>query len=110
MASAPKAGSIATLTIALASWSLDAPRPPTIPGSFTVLVNGVKQPAWNFPTDATDAASYRSAASGGYFLNYMQFSASLLKAGTNTLAFRINDGSTKAVNNVEYDALRFEIQ
>ena len=111
MASAPKAGSVATLTIALASWSLDAPRPPTIPGSFTVIVNGVKQPAWNFPTDATDAASYRSACSGGYHLNYLQFSASsLLKAGTNTLAFRINDGSTTAINNVEYDALRFEIQ
>jgi rhamnogalacturonan endolyase len=111
MANAPKAGSTATLTIALAGWSLDAPRPPTIPGSFTVIVNGVKQPAWNFPTDATDAASYRSAASGGYHLNYMQFSASsLLKAGTNTLAFRINDGSTTAINNVQYDALRFEIQ
>jgi rhamnogalacturonan endolyase len=110
LASAPKAGSVATLTIALAGWSLDAPRPPTIPGSFTVLINGVKQPAWNFPTDATDAASYRSAASGGYHLNYLQFSSSLLKAGTNTLAFRINDGSTTAINNVQYDALRFEIQ
>jgi rhamnogalacturonan endolyase len=108
---APKAGSTATLTIALAGWSLDAPRPPTVPGSLTVIVNGVKQPAWNFPTDATDAASYRSAASGGYHLNYLQFSASsLLKAGTNILAFRINDGSTTAVNNVQYDALRFEIQ
>ena len=76
-----------------------------------MIVNGVKQPAWNFPTNATDAASYRSAAGGGYHLNYLQFSASsLLKAGTNTLAFRINDGSTTAINNVQYDALRFEIQ
>jgi hypothetical protein len=34
----------------------------------------------------------------------------LLKAGTNILAFRINDGSTTALNNAQYDALRFEIQ
>ncbi len=107
---APEAKSIATLTVALAGWSLPLPEPVTMPGSLTILVNGVKLPAWVFPTNATDAASYRSASSGGYHLNYLQFSASsLLKAGTNTLSFRINDGSTTAINNVQYDALRFEI-
>lgn len=111
MASAPTIGSTATLTIALAGWSLIAPGASTVSGSLTVIVNGVKQPAWVFPANTTDAASYRSACSGGYHLNYVQFSASsLLKAGTNTLAFRINDGSTTALNNVMYDALRFEIQ
>ena len=110
MANAPKAGSTATLTVALADWSLSTPGASTQPGSLTVIVNGVKLPAWVFPADATDAASYRSGASGGYHLNYFQFSASsLLKTGTNTLAFRINDGLTTTINNAEYDALRFEI-
>lgn len=110
LANVPTPGSTATLTVALAGWSLIAPGTSTQPGSLTVIVNGVKQPAWGFPKEATDAASYRSGTSGGYHLNYFQFSAaSLLKAGTNTLSFRINDGSTTALNNVMYDALRFEI-
>ena len=108
---APKAGRIATLTVALAGWSLQTPTPPVQPGSLTVIVNGTKLPAWNFPTDATDAASYRSGSSGAYHLKYFQFpEAALLHAGTNTISFRINDGSTTAVNNVQYDALRLEIQ
>ena len=111
LAKAPKAGRIATLTVALAGWSLQTPTPPVQPGSLTVIVNGTKLPAWNFPTDATDAASYRSGSSGAYHLKYFQFpEAALLHAGTNTISFRINDGSTTAVNNVQYDALRLEIQ
>jgi rhamnogalacturonan endolyase len=114
LAHAPTKGSIATLTIALAGWSLDIPGlpvgTPPLPGSLTVIVNGVKLPAWVLPSDAPDSASYRSGASGDYHLDYIQFSASsLLIAGTNTLAFRLNDGSTAAFNNAQYDALRFEI-
>ncbi len=115
MTHAPVAGSIATLTIALAGWSLDIPGLPVgttpTPGSLTVIVNGIKLPAWVFPVDATDSASYRSGSSGDYHLDYLQFSASsLLTAGTNTLALRLNDGSTTAFNNAQYDALRFEIK
>ncbi len=110
LAALPRSGATATLTVALASWSLSLPVPPTQPGSMTVLVNGVKLPAWDFPTTATDSASYRSGASGAYHINYFQFSAaSMLTAGTNTISFRINDGSTTQINNLEYDALRFEI-
>ncbi len=110
LAAQPQAGTTATLTVALASWSLSVPVPPTLTGSMTVLVNGVKLPAWDFSVTATDAASYRSGASGAYHINYFQFSAaSLLKVGANTVSFRLNDGSTTQVNNVEYDALRFEV-
>jgi rhamnogalacturonan endolyase len=110
LAKVPETGRIATLTVALAGWSLEVPTPPTQPGSLTVIVNGTKLPAWDFPTDATDAASYRSGSSGGYHLKYFQFPAALLQAGTNTISFRINDGSTTATNNVQYDALRLELQ
>jgi rhamnogalacturonan endolyase len=110
LAAQPQTGTIATLTVALSGWSLIAPGTSTESGSLTVIVNGVKLPAWVFPANAVDSSSYRSGNSGDYHLNYIQFdAASLLKAGTNVFAFRINDGSTTATNNAEYDALRFEI-
>jgi len=110
LAAQPKAGTTATFTVALASWSLSVPTPPVLSGSLTVLVNGTKLPAWDFPVLATDSASYRSAASGAYHINYFQFpAASLLKVGTNTISLSINNGSTTQINNVEYDALRFEV-
>jgi len=39
-----------------------------------------------------------------YLLHEFAFSAALLKAGTNTIAFRLGSGS----DNVLYDALRLE--
>jgi rhamnogalacturonan endolyase len=110
MATQPKTGSTATLTVALAGWSLGVPGTSTQPGSLTVIVNGTKLPAWVFPLSAVDSSSYRSGASGDYHLDRIQFNtATLLKTGTNILSFRINDGSTTAINNVEYDALRFDV-
>ena len=104
-------GRIATLTVALAGWSLQTPTPPVQPGSLTVIVNGTRLFALNLPTDEQTQRPIEAGVLARIISNTFNFlRPALLHAGTNTISFRINDGSTTAVNNVQYDALRLEIQ
>ncbi len=96
LAAAPPAGATATLTVALAA----AQR-----ATLSIAVNGSAQPGWSIPSEDSSSVAYRSGASGLYLLHELAFSASLLRAGTNTIVFRLGSGS----DNVLYDAIRLEI-
>ncbi|WP_377273595.1 polysaccharide lyase family protein [Peterkaempfera sp. SMS 1(5)a] len=107
----PRPGATATLTVALASWSLsNAFTPPAgTVGQLNITVNGNATFAW--PIEQTEAsnASYRGACSGLYLQRQFAFDASVLESGQNEVVFQINDPSNGQVNDVLYDAIRLEI-
>jgi rhamnogalacturonan endolyase len=109
---APVGGATATLTIALAAWSLDTARPvPAVTSNLTIGINGNMPVLWTFaPTDARGSL-YRSGTGGQYFRRELRFAGSLLRAGTNEITLQINGvGAPADANNwAAYDALRLEI-
>ncbi|HEY5002173.1 MAG TPA: polysaccharide lyase family protein [Ktedonobacteraceae bacterium] len=85
------------LTVALAGSSRTA--------SISVGVNGKN--AGSFPSYINDAGIYRSANQSGYYHRFtINFSASLLKAGANTLTFRATNVSSGG--GVMYDTVKLE--
>jgi rhamnogalacturonan endolyase len=85
------------LTVALAGSSRTA--------SISVGVNGKN--AGSFPSYTNDAGIYRSANQSGYYHRFtINFSASLLKAGANTLTFRATNVSSGG--GVMYDTVKLE--
>src|SRR5450432_385577 len=85
------------LTVALAGSSRTA--------SISVGVNGKN--AGSFPSYTNDAGIYRSANQSGYYHRFtINFAASLLKAGANTLTFRATNISSGG--GVMYDTVKLE--
>jgi rhamnogalacturonan endolyase len=85
------------LTVALAGSSRTA--------SISVGVNG--KSVGSFPSYTNDAGIYRSANQSGYYHRFtINFSASLLRAGANTLTFRATNVSSGG--GVMYDTVKLE--
>lgn len=109
---APAAGAVATLTVALAAWSLDTARPaPNVPSSLNIGVNGGTPILWTFQPDDPRGSLYRSGCSGLNFRREFRFDGAQLRAGTNEITLMINTPTAPAeVNNwAAYDALRLQI-
>ncbi len=85
------------LTVALAGSSRTA--------SISVGVNG--RNVGSFPSYTNDAGIYRSANQSGYYHRFtINFAASLLRAGANTLTFRATNVSSGG--GVMYDTVKLE--
>lgn len=112
LAAAPAAGTRATLTIALAAWSLDTARPvPNLPSNLTVGINGNMPVLLTFQPDDARGSIYRSGNSGQYFRREVAFDATMLRAGTNEITLQINGAGAAAElsNWAAYDAIRLEV-
>ncbi|HLL66890.1 MAG TPA: polysaccharide lyase family protein [Micromonosporaceae bacterium] len=107
---APRTGSTATLTIALAAWAMDTARPvPPEPSNLTVHVNDTTL-VWTFQPDDARGATYRSSAAGFYLRREFRFDAAALRPGSNEIVLRINEDAPEVVGNqAAYDAIRLEI-
>lgn len=110
LTAAPPQGTSATLTIALAAWSLDTARPvPDQSGNLTAVVNGGTPMTWTFqPMDARGSL-YRSGAGGRAYRREFRFDAAVLRAGTNEITLQINAGVANSGNWAAYDAIRLEL-
>ncbi|MDT0541941.1 polysaccharide lyase family protein [Streptomyces lonegramiae] len=108
---APRAGRTATLTVALAAWSLDTARSvPSRPTHLAISVNDEKT-VWRFEPDDSRGATYRSGCSGGYFRRIFSFDAAVLRRGENEITLTINeDTGPEMVNTAAYDAIRLELR
>jgi rhamnogalacturonan endolyase len=110
LATAPVAGTTATLTIALAAWSLDTARPvPDQNGNITIGINGAMPVVWGFQPDDARGSLYRSGCGGRPFRRVLRFDAGLLKRGTNEITLQINAGLANTANWAAYDAIRLEL-
>lgn len=107
---APAAGATATLTIALAAWSLDTARPvPDQNGNITVVVNGGTPMAWDFLPGDARGSLYRSGCGGRTFRKEFRFAGTGLRAGTNEITLQLNAGLSGTGNWAAYDAIRLEL-
>jgi rhamnogalacturonan endolyase len=107
---APRADATATLTVALAAWSLDTARDiPAGPSNLTIHVNETTL-SWIFAPDDSRGAVYRSACSGRYYRQEFRFAGSAFRAGRNEITLRINEATPpELANDAAYDAIRLEI-
>lgn len=107
---APTPGGVATLTIALAAWSMDTARDiPPYPNNLTIRVNG--EPfVWTFQPDDTRGATYRSGCGGRTFRREFTFDATLLRPAGNEIVLRLNEDTPPEVGTTAaYDAIRLEL-
>jgi len=107
---APPSGSTATLTIALAAWSLDTARPvPAQNTNLTIGVNAGAPMVWPFTPEDARGSLYRSGSSGRVYRREFRFAGSLLRAGMNEITLQINAGIANSSNWTAYDAIRLEL-
>ncbi|TDE10442.1 polysaccharide lyase family protein [Jiangella asiatica] len=107
---APRVGAVATLTVALAAWSMDTARDiPPYPNNLTIRVNG-EPLVWTFQPDDTRGATYRSGCGGRTFRREFTFDAGLLRPSGNEIVLRLNEGTPPEVGtSTAYDAIRLEL-
>jgi rhamnogalacturonan endolyase len=105
-----RAGSTATLTIALAAWGMDTARDiPPAPPNLTVHVNDTAY-VWTFDPDDTRGATYRSGCGGRTFRRAFTFDAALLRPEGNEIVLHINEGGAPELGNtLAYDAIKLEL-